>query len=102
MSEQIIIIAFTLVEKLGLYYDVAKEWRCKPAIDKTWDNFKEFFAREFQKVRAIPRTTQAASYAHIYVATGQANTAVQYQIEQTNSQALVNLANATTANRQAV
>ena len=41
--EQIVRIAFTLVENMGLYYDGAKEWRRKPDIDKTWDNFKEFF-----------------------------------------------------------
>ena len=37
-------IAFTLVEKSGLYYDGAKEWRRKPVIDRTWDKFKEFFS----------------------------------------------------------
>ena len=65
MPEQIVSIAFTLVEKSGLYYDVAKEWRRKLSIDKIWENFKDFFAQEFHKVRVIPRTAQAAGYAYI-------------------------------------
>ena len=100
--ERIFSIAFTLVEKSVVYYDDAKEWLRKPAIDKTWDNFKDFFAREFHEVCVIPRTAQAAGYAQICADTGQANTAVHEQIEQTHAQALVNLAITTTANRQAV
>ena len=100
--EQIVSIAFTLIYKLGLYYDGAKECRRKLAIDKSWDNLKECFAQEFHEVSVVPITAQAAGYAHIYVATGKANTAVQYQIEQTHAQALTNFATATTSDRQAV
>ena len=75
--EKNVSIAFTLVEKSSLYYDGTKQWRRKPAIEKTWDNFKAFFAQDFHEVRVIPRTAQAAGYAHIYAATGQANAAVQ-------------------------
>ena len=100
--EQVFSIAFNSVEKSVVYYDDAKEWLRKPAIDKTWDNFKDFFAREFHEVCVIPRTAQAAGYAQICADTGQANTAVHEQIEQTHAQALVNLAITTTANRQAV
>ena len=70
MLEQIIIIAFILVEKLGLYYDGAKEWIPKPARDKTWDNFKDFFDREFHGICVIPCTAQVEGYAHICAATG--------------------------------
>ena len=56
MPEQIFSVAFTLVEKKGLYYDGVKKWRRQPAIDKTWDNFKECFAREFSEVCVILRT----------------------------------------------
>ena len=41
--EKNVSIAFTFVDKPGLYYDGAKEWRSKLAIDKTWDKFKEMF-----------------------------------------------------------
>ena len=67
--EKIVSIYFTLVDKSVLYYDGAKEWRCKPAIDKTWDKFKDCFAQEFHEVSVIPRTAQAAGYAHICAAT---------------------------------
>ena len=50
----------------------------------------------------IPRTAQAAGYAHVCAATGQANTAVQEHIQQTHAQALANLDTATTADRQEV
>ena len=62
-------IDFTLVDKSGLYYDGAKECRRKLAIDKSWDNLKECFAQEFHEVSVIPRTAQAAGYAHICAAT---------------------------------
>ena len=58
------------------------------------------FAQEFHKVRVIPHTAQAAGYAHICAATGQANTETQEQIEQTHAQGLANLATAITAGRQ--
>ena len=56
--EQIVSNAFTLVEKSGLYYNGSKECRHKLTIDKTWENFKDFFAREFHKVRVIQSTAQ--------------------------------------------
>ena len=75
--QKIVSISFTLVEKLGLYYDGAKEWRRELSLEKTWDNFNEFFDWEFHKVYAIPRTAQAAGYAQFYAASGQANAVVQ-------------------------
>ena len=39
----------TLVEKSGLYYDGAKEWRRKPTIDENWDNFKDFLSKSSTK-----------------------------------------------------
>ena len=44
--EQIVSIAFTIVENAGIYYDGVKEWRRKDTSDKTWDAFKKFFARD--------------------------------------------------------
>ena len=53
---------FTFVDTLGLYYDGAKQWHRKLSLEKTRDNFKEFFAQEFCEVRAIPRTAHTGGY----------------------------------------
>ena len=43
--QQIVSIAFTMVESDGIYYNGVKEWRRKDTADKTWEAFKTFFAR---------------------------------------------------------
>ena len=78
--EKNVSIAFTLVEKSSLYYDGTKQWRRKPAIEKTWDNFKDCFAQEFHEVSVITSTAHEVGYSHICAATGQSNSVVQGQI----------------------
>ena len=46
--QQIVSIAFTLVENSGIYYDGVKEWRRKDTADKKWEAFKTFFAKDFR------------------------------------------------------
>ena len=43
-------IAFTVVENDKIYYDGVKEWRQKDTADKTREDFKTFFAREFRDI----------------------------------------------------
>ena len=50
----------------------------------------------------IPRTAQAAGYAHICAAIGHKNAAGQKQIQYTHAQALANLATTTMADFQSV
>ena len=99
---QIVSIAFSLVETSGIYFDGAKEWRRKATADKTWANFKTFFAREFREGQAVSRSSQAGGYANFCAPMGQANAAVQEQMQENHTQALANLATATAADRQAV
>ena len=47
--QQIVSIAFTLVENAGIYYDGVKEWRRKDTADKTWEAFKTFFRKIVQR-----------------------------------------------------
>ena len=47
--QQIVSIAFTIVENAGIYYDGIKEWRQKYTADKTWESFKTFFAKRVQR-----------------------------------------------------
>ena len=55
--QQIVSIAFTIVENAGIYYDGVKEWRQKDTADNTWEAFKTFVAREFREIRVQPRTS---------------------------------------------
>ena len=57
--QQLVSIAFTMVENAGIYYDGVKEWRQKDTVDKTWEDFKTFFAREFRDIRVQPRTSES-------------------------------------------
>ena len=43
--QQIVSIAFKIVEKTGIFYDDVKEWRQNDTADKTWEALKTFFAR---------------------------------------------------------
>ena len=99
---QIVSIAFTLVEKAGIYYDGVKEWRRKSAAEKTWDAFKVFFAREFREVRTLPRTSAAEGYAAYCGQMGFANAAMIEELQQQQTNALANLATATAADRATV
>ena len=56
------IIAFTMVENAGIYYDVVNEWRQKDTADKTWEAFKTFFAGEFREIRVQPSTSASEGY----------------------------------------
>ena len=60
--EQIVSIAFTIVENAGIYYDGVKEWRRKYTADKKWEAFKTFFAREFREIRIQPRTSASEGF----------------------------------------
>ena len=60
--QQIVSIAFTIVENARIYYDRVKEWRRKDTADKTWEAFKTFFAREFREIRVQPRTSASEGY----------------------------------------
>ena len=101
-DQQIVSIAFSLVEATGLYHDGAKELRRKSAIDKTWKNFKSFFARELREERSVTCTSQTGGYAQFCAQTDQANATVQQRMQENHTQALANLATATAADRQAV
>jgi hypothetical protein len=56
---QILTLAYTLVYNTGLYFDECKEWKAKPAPDKTWDNFKMFFLDAQSELRQQQQATSA-------------------------------------------
>ena len=90
--QQIVSIAFTMVENAGIYYDGVKE---------TWGAFKTFFAREFREIRVQPRTSTSEGYGTSSMRGGHAN-AAEIEMQQQQAEVLANLATATAADRQAV
>ena len=52
IRQQIVSIAFTIVENAGIYYDGVKEWRQKDTADKTWEAFKTYFRKRVQRYKS--------------------------------------------------
>ena len=71
--QQIVSIAFTMVENAGIYYNGVKEWCQKEPSDKTWEAFKTFFAREFREIRVQPQTSASEGYGTNSMRGGHAN-----------------------------
>ena len=44
---QVLQIAYHTVSLSVIYSDAYKYWRSKPSADKTWENFRTFFALEY-------------------------------------------------------
>ena len=100
--QQIVSIAFTIVENAGIYYDGLKEWRRKDTADKTWEAFKTFFSREFRESRFQPRTSASEGYGTTTNMRGGHANAAEFERQQQQAEALANLATATAAYKQAV
>ena len=98
---QIVSMAYTNIEKCGLYQNDCREWSLKTQSDKTWSNFKAHFARAFKETRRTSRTSNNEGYAaHVHAA--QANAALFTEMQQNHTLALENLATATQADRTSV
>ena len=41
--------AYTLVFKTGIFVDNCRDWKCLPAVQKIWIDFKVVFARAHQE-----------------------------------------------------
>ena len=85
--QQVVTQAFYNIQKSGLFTD-AREWRRLPQAEKTWEKFKEHFARAHHELKEATATARTSGY------TG--NSAMQRD----PFQALNNLANATVADRE--
>jgi hypothetical protein len=88
---QVLTLAYTLVYNTGLYFDECKEWKAKPAADKTWDLFKNFFLQAQSELRQQQQATSACSGFSAYANDQETQIA----------NALANLATAQAANQQA-
>ena len=91
-------MAYTNIEKFGLYQDDCREWSRKSRLKKTWSNFKTHFTRAFMENQRSSRTSTTKGYeANVQVA--QANAALFTNMQQDHTLALENLATATQADR---
>jgi hypothetical protein len=62
--EQIAQTTYHAISTSGMYNDACREWRKKPTIDKTWDNFKAFIATEYHDLKELQRTGGGAHSFH--------------------------------------
>ena len=98
---QIFSMAYTNIEKCGLYQDDCQEWPCKIRSDKTWINFKAQFAQNFKETRRYLRTSKTKGYtAHIHAA--QSNAALFTKMQQDHILALANITTAIQTDRKTV
>ena len=80
--QQIVSIAFTMVENAGIYCDGVKDWRRKDTAEKTWEAFKIFFAREFREIRVQPRTSASEGYVTNSMRGGHSNAVERDEMQQ--------------------
>jgi hypothetical protein len=91
-APQLINTAYTLLFNTGAFADACREWRRRPAVDHTWDNFKIHFAIAHEDNRLVQQhTTQGGGY-HT------ANNAMDSFVTDT-AEAFANLATAAASDR---
>jgi hypothetical protein len=89
-ADQILQTGYNAISTSGFYHDASKEWRRKPANEKTWVNFKRFFAAEYHDLKEEQRENTSKNTFH------GANAAIDITL------ALDNLALAATNDRDSV
>ena len=90
-NAQVLARAYNIVLQTGLFTDACREWRNKPLMDKTWENFKLHFALAHRDLRQQQTTAQQSGFhtANQVLAT----------IHQDTTSAIEELTNATIADR---
>ena len=80
--------------KTGMHFLECKEWNAKPAVDKTWTNFKSHFS-DVQQLQRMQQQTLQGETGH------GAHHISEMETEnfRDTSEALVNLATSTAADR---
>jgi hypothetical protein len=63
-AEQILQTTYHAVSTSGYYTDACKDWRKKPAIEKTWANFKTFFAAEYHDMKEQQKVNHSQNNFH--------------------------------------
>jgi hypothetical protein len=92
---QIVTYAYNTILQTDLFTDACRDWRRRPAAQKTWPTFKADFSLAHQEMRESQATTQRAGFHS-------ANAALLADLQQQTFEALPNLATATESDRSAV
>jgi hypothetical protein len=92
---QIVAYAYNTILQIGLFTDACRDWRRRPAAQKTWPTFKADFSLAQQEMRESQTTTQGAGFHS-------ANAALTADFQQQTFEALANLATATESDRSAI
>ena len=95
--QDIVTIAFKMVDNAGIYYYGVKKLHRKYTADKTWEAFKTFFAREFREIRVQQQTSASELYGEKSIRGGHANAAERDEMKHQQAEAHANLATATAA-----
>ena len=89
IPQQIVNIAFNIIFQTGTFSDECKMWKRRPEAQKTWEQFKTFFAIAHQEIREATQTVRDTGY--------------NANIMQTDTaEAITNLANVTLTDKQAL
>ena len=80
-----------------MYTDAYREWRRKPQAEKTWTNFKTFFATEYHELKEQEKTTAMGQGYHSANLVQQDNENDSLLVE-----SLQHLALATTTDKQTI
>ena len=64
---QVVLRAYPLVYKTGMYNDACREWRKRPIAEQTWNNFKEDFTQSHRDL-LVQRASQPNPFQEVNAA----------------------------------
>ena len=89
-AAQVVSSAFHTIQRSGMFTDDVREWRRRPAATKTWENFKQLFARAYNELLETRGNANDGFHNANFVS------------QQHTAEALQNLANATIADKNTI
>ena len=101
-DQQVVSIAFTIVERCGFYPEDCRDWKRNAADTKTWPNFKTHFSRAFKEVREAAATVKIGGYSNICKREVAELAVVQEAANNETDQAITNFVSAASADRTTI
>ena len=101
-DQQLVSIAFTIVERCGFYPENFRNWKRHAVDTKTWPNFKSHFSQAFKEVREAAATVKTGGYTNM-CRREVAELAVAQEVANNEThQALANFVSAASADRTTI
>ena len=85
-SQQVVVIAYSLVFNTAMFMDTRREWKCNNTGHKTWTNFKIDFGLAYKELRENQVTVQSFRFSP-------QNVNVMQEFQTKTTEAIDNLAN---------